>query len=150
MAKLIHSVPVDVHLVLKQENNVLLARRFNTGYADGQYALVSGKHEAKESITSSIIREAKEEVGIDLKPEWLKMNCVMHVNLEFSERIAFFFTAFRWGGSITNCEPHKCDDVRFFSLDELPQNLVPYVKEGIFSSLNQNHFVEFPMSYQLS
>lgn len=71
------------------------------------------------------------------------MNCVMHVNLKLHELVAFFFVASQWNGLITNCEPHKCDDVRFFPLDQLPQNLVPYVKVGILSSLHQNHFVEY-------
>lgn len=86
-----HSVPLDVHLILKKENDILCIRRCKTGFADGQYALVAGCQEANETITSAIIREAKEEVGIDLLPEWIKMSCVMHLKSDIpGERVCFF------------------------------------------------------------
>ena len=118
-------------------------RRYKTGFADGQYALVAGCHEAHEPISSAIIREAKEEVGIELRPEWLRMSCVMHIKVANpGERVCFFFMADQWNGTITNCEPHKCDDLRFFSINVLPENLIPFVRTGIHSSLKGNHFVE--------
>ncbi|MBA2729026.1 MAG: NUDIX domain-containing protein [Parachlamydiaceae bacterium] len=143
MSKIRHSVPLDVHLIIRQENKILLMRRHKTGFADGQYALVAGCHESDEPISSAIIREAKEEVGIDLRPEWLTMGCVMHIKIDNpGERVCFFFIANQWNGTITNCEPHKCDDLRFYPLEELPKNLIPFVRSGIFASLEGTHFVE--------
>ena len=66
MGKIRHSVPLDVYLLIRKENEVLLLRRYNTGFADGQYSLVAGCHEKNEPVTAALIREAKEEVGIDL------------------------------------------------------------------------------------
>lgn len=143
MAKIRHSVPLDVHLILRKEDEILLMRRYKTGFADGMYALVAGCHEAHEPITAAIIREAKEEVGIDIQPECLKMACVMHIKLlNPGERVCFFFIADQWTGTINNCEPHKCDDLRFFPINELPINLIPFVRTGIVASLEGNHFIE--------
>lgn len=143
MGKIRHSVPIDVHLILRKENEILLMRRYKTGFADGQYALVAGCHEGHELITSAVIREAKEEAGVDIQPEWLKMSCVMHIKvMNPGERVSFFFIADQWTGTITNCEPHKCDDLRFFPINDLPPNLIPFVRTGIIASLEGNHFVE--------
>lgn len=143
MSKLRHPVPLDVYLILRKENEILLLRRHNTGFANGQYSLIAGCHEAQESITAAIIREAKEEAGIDLRPDWLKMGCVMHIKLEHpGERVCFFFKADQWIGDITNCEPDKCDDLRFFPINELPENLIPFVRVAIIASLEGNHFIE--------
>lgn len=53
-----------VHLVLIQNNQVLLLKRKNTGYQDGNYGLVTGHMEKGETAKQAIIREAQEEAGI--------------------------------------------------------------------------------------
>lgn len=63
----IFSVPVSVHLLLRKDNKILLMRRKNTGFADGMYSMPAGKLEPKESVEDAIIREAREEINIDIK-----------------------------------------------------------------------------------
>jgi hypothetical protein len=61
-----------------------------------------------------------------------------------SERIDFFLEAHQWSGVISNQEPDKCDDLRWFSTDHLPTNLIPYVRYGLESVLrNDTWFLEF-------
>ena len=52
------------YLVLIKEKKILLLRRFNTGYEDGNYSFIAGHVEKSESFTACIIREAKEEANI--------------------------------------------------------------------------------------
>lgn len=47
------------------------------------------------------------------------------------ERINYFFTVDRWNGEIKNNEPNKCDDLKWFDLDGLPENTIPYIREAI-------------------
>ena len=110
-----------------------MLRRFNTGYEDGKYSFVAGHIEAGESARSAIVREAKEEAGFILKPEDLHLIHVMHrgADKKSTERIDWFFTASNWEGEIINCEPHKCDDLSWFSLDNLPNNTIQYIQHAI-------------------
>lgn len=62
---------VGVFLILLQNDHVLLSRRYNTGIADGLHVVPMGGLEEGETATQAIIREAKEEVNITLKPETL-------------------------------------------------------------------------------
>jgi 8-oxo-dGTP diphosphatase len=118
--------PVAVHIFLLRENYVLLLRRANTGYEDGNYSVVAGHLDGGESVTQAAIREAHEEVGIALRPTDLKVVGVRH-RVSNDERIDFFLTATAWGGTLTNHEPDNCSELRWYALDALPANMIPYV-----------------------
>ena len=52
-------------LMTKQENGkkqILLSKRKNTGYKDGEYELPGGHLEENEDLYEAMIREAKEEL----------------------------------------------------------------------------------------
>ena len=104
--------------------------RQNKGWADGQYSLVAGHADGGESMTAAIIREAREEAGVELKPEDLHMVHVMHLKSN-DERVNFFFETDTWEGTIQNKEPHKCGELCWFPLGQLPENTIPYVREAI-------------------
>lgn len=108
-----------------------MQRRFQTGFEDGNYGVPAGHLDGDETAREGCAREIKEEIGIDLNPSDLKVVHVMHRKAALDERIDFFITANEYSGEITNCEPHKCDDLSWFPLDELPDNIVDYVKVAI-------------------
>lgn len=122
--------PVAVHLVLQRGDEVLLMRRMNTGYFDGYYSLVAGHLEGDETVPQAMIREAQEEIGIEVELTALKLVGVMH-RLSDTERIEFFLSAHRWQGAITNQEPGKCDEVRWFDMAHLPDKTIPYITEAL-------------------
>lgn len=119
-----------VYLILRQDDKVLLLQRANTGYQDGKYSVVAGHMDGDELGTSAMIREAKEEAGIDLTPEDLKFVHLVHrLNRETGdERIDVFYEAYNWQGEITNIEPHKCSDLSWFALNALPDAMLPLIK----------------------
>lgn len=121
---------VEVSLFLFQGQEVLLLRRFNTGYEDGNYHVIAGHIEGNEEITAAMVREAKEEAGIDISVDDIRVVGVMHRRTD-EERISFFCTASKWVGEIVNAEPHKCDDLSWFSLNDLPENMVPFVRRAL-------------------
>lgn len=131
-----------VYLFLVKDGKILLLRRFNTGYQDGNYSVPAGHIDGEEKATSAMIREAEEEAGIDIGEKQLRMVHVMHRTFE-EERIDFFFEATEWRGEPKIMETNKCDDLSWFPINQLPQNIISYVKSGIENYKNKILFSEF-------
>ncbi|HLC16567.1 MAG TPA: NUDIX domain-containing protein [Thermodesulfovibrionia bacterium] len=134
--------PVAVHLFFLRNESVLLLRRVNTGWEDGKYSVPAGHVETGESVIEAAVRESHEEVGICLKTLDLEVVHVMHRKAE-EERIDFFLVVKSWTGEITNKEPHKCDDLSWLPLASLPDNVIPYVRQGLTNYKNGILFTEF-------
>ncbi|MFO7585387.1 MAG: NUDIX domain-containing protein [Anaerolineales bacterium] len=134
--------PVAVHLLFIRDENILLLRRFNTGYEDGKYSLVAGHLEAGETVTQTAIREAQEEAGVNIAPENIRVVQVCHRKSD-DERIDFFVQVKAWDGQIQNMETDKCDDLSWFPLAELPANMIPYVRFGIENYQKGAFYSEF-------
>lgn len=136
------TMPAAVHLFLRRGNELLLLRRFNTGYEDGSYSVPAGHLDGGEEVKAAAIREAKEECGIDIDPADLEVVGVMH-RKSTDERIDFFLTARTWTGEIVNAEPEKCDELRWCDLDDLPANVIPYVRQAIHNYRSGKWFDSF-------
>lgn len=122
-----HTTIVDVHLILRQGNRILLGLRQNTGFADGNFHLPAGHLEAGETIVRALLREAREELNISLRPECVALALVVHQK-SGEGRLGLFFVSDSWEGALENIEPDKCRELRWFDLNALPENIVPYAK----------------------
>jgi ADP-ribose pyrophosphatase YjhB (NUDIX family) len=121
---------VAVHLFLVKDGEILLMRRFNTGWSDGFYSVPAGHLDRGEEATNAVIREAKEETGLEIERSLLKVVHTMHRRAE-EERIDLFFSASNWTGVPRIIETHRCDDMRWFPVYGLPHNMVPYVEAAV-------------------
>jgi len=92
----------EAHLLLFKDEQVLLLRRENTGYEDGNYSVVAGHIEGGETARAAMSREAREEAGLLVDPRNLSLCHVMHRRAT-DERVSFFFTTRRWTGSRRPC-----------------------------------------------
>jgi len=127
------------YLLMRRENEVLLQLRQNTGYRDGYWAAAAAGHvEAGESVYDAALREAREELGIELARGALAPLCAMHRThgngRPVDERVDFFFTCTEWAGDPRLMETDKAADLRWFQLDQLPDKVVPHefvVLEGL-------------------
>ncbi len=64
-----------------------------------------------------------------IAPADLRVAGVMRRKAE-DERIDFFLEATRWAGEIVNREPEKCGAPRWADPDDLPSNVIPYVRQA--------------------
>ena len=87
----------DVHLLLYAHNRILLLRRHNTGYEDGNYSVVAGHFDGHEPARHAMAREAQEEAGITIHIDDLALAHIMHRRAQ-DERVSLFFTALQWQG----------------------------------------------------
>lgn len=124
-----------VYLVLLKESRILLSRRYNTGFMDGMYSFPAGHlKDDDETLSRAMIREAWEEVGVEIDVADLELVHVMHRKQREptdERRINLFFMAKKWRGEPRIMEPNKCDDLQWFEVDRLPDNTIPYIKQAI-------------------
>jgi 8-oxo-dGTP diphosphatase len=135
--------PVTVHLFfLRGNQQILLLRRFNTGFEDGNYSVPAGHLDGGETVRMTASREALEEIGVHVDVKNIDFATVMHRKSD-DERVDFFVHIQSWDGEPFNAEPEKCDELRWCSLDALPENTIPYVRKAIQNYLDGIPFDEF-------
>lgn len=125
---------------------ILLQKRQNTGYMDGYYDLsASGHVEKDEPMTNALIREAKEEIGIDINQEDIEFVTMMHTNTPETKQIYYngFFKVAKYNGEVKVNEPTKCEEVKWFKLNELPQNILKDRFQAIKNYMNNIKYSEF-------
>ncbi len=119
------------YVLLRRDGRVLLQLRQNTGYRDGHWAVAAAGHvERDEPVTAAACREAVEELGVVVAPADLVPLTAMHRTHSggrpVDERVDFFFTCSRWSGEPTVREPRKTGGIGWFTLDALPEPVVPH------------------------
>lgn len=134
--------PVTVHLFFFREDQILLLRRFNTGYADGQYSIPAGHLDGGETVIAAAAREALEEVGVHIEAQDIQFSSVMH-RRDGDERVDFFVNISSWMGEPANAEPDKCDELLWVKIEELPLNTIPYIRQALGNHLTGIKFDEF-------
>lgn len=114
-------------IILNQNNEVLLGHRCkkkaDTGGIVGRdtWSLPGGKQEFDETILECIIREAKEECGLDIfNPQLLQVFDDMEPDRHF---LTVLFITREFSGEPKVMEIDKEDDWRWFNINSLPENL---------------------------
>jgi 8-oxo-dGTP diphosphatase len=133
---------LSVYLIMFKNDKVLLLRRANTGFEDGKYGLPAGHADGGETARDALRREALEEAGVNLDPDDLEFAHCMH-RLQNDERVDLFFAAKNWQGNPENMEPEKCDDLNWFPIDNLPPNIIPYIRQAIEAYQGGIYYSEF-------
>ena len=131
-------------MLLLRGDEILLVRRCNTGFEDGKLSVPAGHVEPGESVTSAAIRETREEVGVELAGDRLRVVGVMHRKSD-DERVDFFL-ACRLDDADRrpeNCEPDKCSELLWADRSRLPDDTIPYVRAGIENVRRGVWFQEF-------
>lgn len=134
--------PVTVHLFFFRDDQILLLRRFNTGFRDGEYSVPAGHLDGGETVMQAAIREAEEETGVQIVESDITFSTVMH-RIEDDERVDFFVQVHQWQGEPINTEPEKCDDLRWVEIHALPANTIPYVRQALANHLAGLPFDEY-------
>ena len=134
----------SVHILFMKDDEILLLLRKNIS-SDGLYSVVAGHLDGGETITQAMIREAKEEAGVDIVPNDINVGTVCHSYTERNNKefIQFYAVCKKWTGEIVNNEPDKCAELKFFPLNNLPENMVPYIRDGIEKTLAGVNFYEY-------
>ena len=128
-----------VLIVDAKTSEYLLSRRQHTGFRDGMLSVVGGHVEDTESPVDCAIREAKEEVGVNLNTSDLGFAYVLD-RIEGDERIDFFFEVRLDKQQVNNLEPEKCSELKWVDPHQLPHDVIPYIKQAIDGHLEGSYF----------
>lgn len=122
---------VATHLFLMKWNEILLYLR--KGWSqEWMYNLIAWHLDWWEDPRDATIREAKEEAGIDIEKNDLKFERVSYSPAwNWKEYIQFYFSCHKWKWEIKNLELDRCYKMEFYPINNLPENITPYVKEAI-------------------
>lgn len=120
----------ESYLMLVKGNQVLMHERKNSGYMDGMLSFVAGHVEDGESYMQAMIREAKEEAGIEVDKKDLEPKVVLHRKTD-RQQIGLYFVCKKWKGEPTVMEPDKCGGLFWIDMDKLPENVIPYIRRAI-------------------
>jgi ADP-ribose pyrophosphatase YjhB (NUDIX family) len=119
-----------VHVFLLRGEHIFLLRRANTGWGDGLWSVPAGHLEGDEQIIDAATREVREETGVTVSSEVMRVVGVMHRKSN-NERIDFFLTAGQWSGEVHNAEPSRCSQAQWYPVLQLPADVVPYVRRAL-------------------
>lgn len=137
------------YLLVKKDGKFAFVLRSNTTWMNGYYGLPSGKVEKHESFSEAAIREGKEEIGIDVSPRDLKHVLTVHrfsVGNAAQEWVDTYFEIDTWQGDVVNAEPDLHSAVEWFTVGDLPVNVIPSVKSAIEAVSRGEHFSEYGWS----
>ena len=111
---------------------LLQLRGPGTTFRPGHWASAAAGHvEAGESAYAAAVREAHEELGVEVDPADLVPLCAMHRTLPgvsdaVEQRVDFFFTTRRWSGEPSVQEPAKCSALAWHRPSSLATPVVPH------------------------
>lgn len=139
--------PTSVFLILtrkyKNETEILLQKRKNTGFKDGFWDTASSGHVEKyESLSQAVIRETKEELGIDIFHENIQFGGFYYNNIESTTYCYVYFCTSHWQEEPKIGESEKCSELKWFNIKKFPEDIIPDRKTAIENCLNNVYFGE--------
>lgn len=133
-----------IYLLIIKDNKLLLQRRKGTKLWNGYLALPAGHIDSGEDVYSTAIREAKEELSIDIEISSITDTFV--VNRKNKILLPYFdvyFVIGNYSGNIKINEPNKCDELKWVDINSLPQDMIDYEVQAIKNWQNNIRFSVF-------
>ena len=124
---------------------ILLHRRQNTGYQDGKLDIAASGHvDEGETATAAVVRECKEEIGVDVQANALTFVHLQHRLSDTDDRTYYdiYFTVQNYQGEPTIMEPDKCSELVWCNINKLPEDVIECRRRVINEYLNKNHYSE--------
>ena len=130
-----HLVKPSVNVYIMKGSKVLLSRRANTGWNDDWLCAPGGHVEKNEAPKAALLREIKEELGVDVNPDDLEFLCSYARNDDPFEYYATEFVIKDKEYDFQNTEPEKCSELIWVDIHNLPDKIIKDFYEVIQQSI---------------
>lgn len=136
-----HTLVAYALVMLVHDNSIVMLKRSEkASFEPGSYSLPGGRVEKNETFKQAVIREAQEELGIEIHEADLEFVHTFY-RKGSSELVAVVFRCTKWHGELINKEPEKHSELRWLNFDNLSEKLIPahrkvwdYVNQGVLYS----------------
>jgi 8-oxo-dGTP diphosphatase len=132
-----------VFVLLYKDRKFCFLQRSGTGWKDGFYSVPAGALEAGETLVSAAIREAREEVGVTIQADQLRLVHTMHCRTGGNEWLGHFFMTESWKGEASLLKPDKHSNLTWAFVTQAPSPLLPYVQQALESIMRNQRYSEF-------
>lgn len=135
-------------LLLREHNGkreILLHRRYHTGYMDGKWDIAGSGHvDEDETARQALARECREELGIRVRPEDAEFTHVCHRLGKEGDRTYYdlYFFVRAYEGTPAIMEPNKCDGLDWFPLVALPEDMIDFRRLHLHQALTGEMYDE--------
>ncbi len=123
-------------VIVNQEGKIFLARRGKEAQNEsGKWEFPGGSVEFGETLEHALVREVNEEYGMTIEVQEL-LDVVDHIiPAENQHWVSPTFICRVAKGSPLIREPHKCEEIGWFSLDEIPSDKLTIASRKSLESL---------------
>jgi 8-oxo-dGTP diphosphatase len=135
--------PSTVFIVLKQAQKICFIHRTNTGWMDDWYSVPAGGVEAGETLRAAAVREAREEVGVEMLEQDVQLALTLHCKIEHQSWLGHFFVVNSWRGEPRALELEKHSHCCWSLLEDINTQVVPYVRLALEALLRDENHLEF-------
>ena len=129
---------VHVHLLLVRNNKVLFLQK----PANDEFDLVQGLLHCGESATTTTIRIAREQLGVEIQLPHLVPALTMH-HYSRTSRVGLFFSTLNWTGEPANLREDTYADLAWIHVESLPDNTTKSAKKAMEPILQGKSYVQF-------
>ena len=135
-----------IYLIIKnKDGKILLQRRQGTKLWPGFLALPAGHIDKGENAYEAAVREAKEELGINIDiDDIIDTFVVNRKNKSLPSYYDVYFEISSYSGEIIIAEPEKCSELVWCNLNNLPDDMIDFEKEAI---KNNAKGIKFSVTY---
>ena len=128
----------SIYLIIKNnEGKILLQRRQGSKLWPGFLALPAGHLDVGEDAYEAAIREAKEELDINITVD--NISDVLVVNRKNKSLLPYYDVYFElngYNGEIKINEPNKCSELVWSNIKSLPEDMIEFEKIALNNYLN--------------
>ncbi len=119
-------------LIFNDEGKILLMKRGASAKNEiGHWTIPGGSIEFGETMKDAVIREAREEIGCEIEIDG-QLPAIDHIlPSENQHWVTTIFTCRIKSGTPKILETEKCEEMNWFSLDNLPSPLSASIKDTV-------------------